>query len=381
MKVLFLTRFPPEKNGVGDYTYELASYLKKYCDIFVLTFGNRKVELINGIRVFRFILQNSFFKGYIVSKLIKALNKIFDFDLVHFQTASFCFDRNFYLFPLFLKDLNLVTTLHEVLTLRQFHYLPFVINVYRRSKRIIVLSLEEIKILTKLFRIRSSNIVWMHHGADVNVFNPNVSSKYFRERYDLGNSFVILTLGFIGPVKGYDVLIRSFKKVSGKMRDAKLVIAGMPRKETEWYFNYLKALVELFDLRDRVIFTGYIDYGLLPSCFASADIFVLPYKGGIQKSGPLHRALASGRVIVATDLPSVREVIKHGFNGFIVKPGDVNELANALLLLYKNEDLRKSLSSNARLFAENILIGTKLQRKPLKYTKRSSINFLFFTFD
>ena len=103
MKILFLTRFPPEKDGVGDYTYELVSYLKKYCDVFVLTFGNGKEELINGIRVLRLIPQNSFFKGYIVSRLINVLNENFDFDLVHFQTASFTFDRNFYLFPLFLK--------------------------------------------------------------------------------------------------------------------------------------------------------------------------------------------------------------------------------------------------------------------------------------
>jgi len=341
----------------------LVIYLKKYCDVFVLTFGDGKEELINGIRLLRFIPQNSFFKGYIVSRLINVLNENFDFDLVHFQTASFTFDRNFYLFPLFLKNLNLITTLHEVLTLRQFHYLPFVINVYRRSKRVIVLSLDEIRILTEFFRIRSSNIVWMHHGADVNVFNPNVSSKDFKESYGLGNSFVILTLGFIGPGKGYDVLIRSFKKVSGRMRDSKLVIAGMPRKETEWYFNYLKALVERFGLNDRVIFTGYVDYELLPSCFASADIFVLPYKGGVQKSGPLHRALASGRAIIATDLPAMREVIKHGYNGFLVRPNDVDELANALLLLYKNEDLSKSLSYNARLFAEQYLDWDKIARK------------------
>ena len=363
MKVLFLTRFPPEKDGVGDYTYELASYLKKYCDVFVLTFGDGKEELINGIRVFRFIPRNSFFKGYIVSRLVNVLNENFDFDLLHFQTASFTFDRNFYLFPLFLKNLNLITTLHEVLNIRQFHYLPFVINVYRRSKRVIVLSLDEIRILTELFRIRSSNIVWMHHGADVNVFNPNVSSRDFKEKYGLGDSFVILTLGFIGPGKGYDVLIRSFKKVSGRMRDAKLVIAGMPRKETEWYFNYLKALVERFGLNDRVIFTGYVDYELLPSCFTSADIFVLPYKGGFQKSGPLHRALASGRAIITTDLPAMKEVINHGYNGLLVRPNDVDELASALLLLYKNEDLRKSLSSNARLFAEQYLDWDKIARK------------------
>ena len=366
MKVLFLTRFPPERDGVGDYTYELVSYLKKYCDVFVLTFGDGEEELINGIRVFRFIPQNSFFKGYVVSRLINVLNENFDFDLVHFQTASFTFNRNFYLFPLFLKGLNFVTTLHEVLTLRQFHYLPFVINVYRRSKRVIVLSLEEIRILTELFRVRSSNIVWMHHGADVNVFNPNVSSRDFRERYGLGDSFVILTLGFIGPGKGYDVLIRSFKKVSGRMRDAKLVIAGMPRRGTEWYFNYLKALVEWFGLRDRVVFTGYVDYELLPSCFVSGDIFVLPYRGGVQKSGPLHRAMASGRAIIATDLPGVREVIKHGFNGFLVGPNDVNGLADALLLLYNDDGLRRRFSVNARLFAEKYLDWGKIAYKTFK---------------
>jgi len=35
MKILFLTKFPPEKDGVGDYTYELVRYLKKYCNVSV----------------------------------------------------------------------------------------------------------------------------------------------------------------------------------------------------------------------------------------------------------------------------------------------------------------------------------------------------------
>jgi glycosyltransferase involved in cell wall biosynthesis len=105
---------------------------------------------------------------------------------------------------------------------------------------------------------------------------------------------------------------------------------------------------------------------MLPSCFSSADIFVLPYKGGYQKSGPLHRALASGRAIIASDLQSVREVIKHGYNGMLFKPNNVDELANLILELYKDEDKRKELSKNAREFAEKYLDFNIIAKQTVK---------------
>ena len=170
-----------------------------------------------------------------------------------------------------------------------------------------------------------------------------------------------MILGFVGRGKGHDILIKAFNKISNKIPEAKLVIAGGIKDVS--YLNYLKKLA--LPIKEKVIFTGYIPYELLPSCFASADIFVLPYLGGVHVSGPLHRALASGRVIIASESPIVKEVIKHNYNGILIKP-EINELANKIVELYENKELRNKLSYNARKFAEEFLDWDKIAKQTIK---------------
>ena len=356
IKALFITKFPPAKDGVGDYTFELIQYLKKYCEVGVLTYKNGHDEE----NIYR-VLNDDKLIFYYVQKYIKFLCREKGYNIIHFQTASFTFPRNFYLFSLFINK-RLVSTIHEVLTLRQFHYLPFVLNVYIKSDIIITLSKEIAKLLIKYYKIKPEKIRVMHHGADITRFNPNVDSKIFRTLFNLEDDFVIMIFGFIGQGKGHDVLIKAFSKISHKMPDAKLVIAGSA-KDTN-YLEYLKKIAS--ENKEKIIFTDYIPYEILPSCLASADIFVLPYLGGMHPSGPLHRALASGKAIIASDTPVMREVIKDGYNGILIKPGDVNELANAMLRLYEDGNLRNELARNARKFAEEFLDWDKIAKKTIE---------------
>jgi len=359
MKVLFVSRFPPEKDGVGDYTYELSLYLKKYCEVGVLTFKTGKSEE----NIFRLLNPNNKLIFHEVIRYIKLLCKEKNYDIIHFQTASFTFPRNFYIFPLFL-DVNLISTIHEVLTIRQFHYLPFVFNVYHKSKVLITLSKEIAKFLIKYYRIDSNKVRVIKHGADINRFHPNVDQRPFRELYNVKEDFIIMILGFVGKGKGHDILIKAFKKIHNKIPDAKLIIAGGTKDEN--YKNYLKKLA--LPIKEKVIFTDYIPYELLPSCLASADIFILPYIGGVHVSGPLHRALASGRPIIASESPIVKEIIIHGYNGILIKP-EIEELAKTIVELYENKELRNKLSHNARKFAEEFLDWDKIAKQTLRIYK------------
>jgi len=356
--VLFITKYPPQRDGVGDYTYELSKYLRKYCKVGILTFKERNAEYEES--VYRLLEQNRKLSFLDVQRYAKLLMEKHGYEVIHFQTASFTFPRNFYLFPLFL-DAKLVSTVHEVLTLRQFHYLPFVYNVYSRSRIIITLSKEIAKMMMKLYRIKPHRIKVMHHGADINLFRPDVDPSRFKEAFGLKDDFIIMTLGFIGKGKGHDTLIQSFIKVAKEMPNAKLVIAGFAKDKS--YLYYLKSLAS--KIKDRVIFTDYVPYEILPACLASADIFVLPYKGGLHPSGPLHRALASGRAIIASNTPVFREVIKHRYNGMLIDV-NVDNLSNAILDLYKNEDLRRELAKNARKFAEENLDWDIIAKQTLK---------------
>ena len=66
----------------------------------------------------------------------------------------------------------------------------------------------------------------------------------------------------------------------------------------------------------------------------------------------LLEAAACGKPLVATDMPGCREIVRPGENGFLVIPGDVNDLADALCRLIVNRDLRDSFGRNSRLMVE-----------------------------
>jgi len=79
-----------------------------------------------------------------------------------------------------------------------------------------------------------------------------------------------------------------------------------------------------FDIRDR-----YIASKEIPRLFGEAGVVVLPYIEGTQ-SGVAAMAIGYGRPIVASAVGSLPELVRHGENGLLVPPQDVNALVSAL---------------------------------------------------
>lgn len=83
----------------------------------------------------------------------------------------------------------------------------------------------------------------------------------------------------------------------------------------------------------------------------SAHIVCLPsYREGLPKA--LAEAAASGKPIVATDVPGCREIVRHGENGLLVPNKNVEALAEALKALIENPEIRKSMGEKSRKLAE-----------------------------
>lgn len=86
----------------------------------------------------------------------------------------------------------------------------------------------------------------------------------------------------------------------------------------------------------------------MPAVLAGCAVFCLPsyYGEGIPKV--LLEAAASSRPIVTTDSPGCREVVRHGDNGFLVRPRDAVAIADALQPLIEHPDLRRSMGQRGR---------------------------------
>jgi glycosyltransferase involved in cell wall biosynthesis len=89
----------------------------------------------------------------------------------------------------------------------------------------------------------------------------------------------------------------------------------------------------------------------MPTLLASCHVVCLPsYREGLPKS--LIEAAAAGRPIVTTDVPGCREVVRHEDNGLLVPAGDAAALADALMRLIENPELRRQMGDRGRARAE-----------------------------
>jgi len=137
----------------------------------------------------------------------------------------------------------------------------------------------------------------------------------------------LLFFGFIRPYKGVDVLLRALALVP----DVRLVVAG----EVWEGEDRLRALVAELGLADRVdLRLAYLPNEELDALLRDADALVLPYTSGTGTQ-QVRVAQAHGVPVVASRISTMPEQVEDGVDGFLVRPGDVEDLAAALRRLYE----------------------------------------------
>ena len=99
-------------------------------------------------------------------------------------------------------------------------------------------------------------------------------------------------------------------------------------------------------LANRFRFLGWVPYERMPSLLNLADVVVQPSEGeGLARV--YLEAMACGRLLVASDIPAAREVIRHGENGLLFPKADVQQLS-ATLVAARDPRLRARLGRAAR---------------------------------
>jgi len=152
--------------------------------------------------------------------------------------------------------------------------------------------------------------------------------------------FVVGWIGRMTAVKRTDIVLRSFSRLKDEGVDAVLCMVGdgPDRRSVEDLAG------ELGVMRDS-LFPGYQeDVGPF---FAAFDVFVLP-SGNEGTPVTAIEALASGCPVVATRVGGVPDVVTDGEDGFLVEPGDVEELAARLAQLANDPDLRGRMGAAGR---------------------------------
>ena len=156
---------------------------------------------------------------------------------------------------------------------------------------------------------------------------------------------VVAYAGHLYPWKGSDAVLHAIARVPGARG---LIIGGHPR-EADW--TRVHELAQSLGVFDRVTFTGFVASADVPARLAEASILVVPTVAtpSARYTSPLKlfEYMSLGRPIVATDLPSVREIISDDVNGLIIPPGDPDAMAGAIFRLADHPDLSERLAKRA----------------------------------
>ena len=152
--------------------------------------------------------------------------------------------------------------------------------------------------------------------------------------------------GHLYAWKGVDVLLRALAQVPAVCG---LVVGG---HEAEPDLARVRALAQDLGIADRVTFTGLVEPSQVAEHLARARVLVLPNPASAistKYTSPLKlfEYMAAGRAIVASDLPSIREVLTHEESALLVEPGDPKALAGAIERLILDEALAARLSQTA----------------------------------
>ncbi len=164
------------------------------------------------------------------------------------------------------------------------------------------------------------------NGVDINRFRACGEEK---------NPFEILFVGRIEPRKGLQFLVNALPLIKREIPQAQLTVVGG---------GYKGMRLDIpSEVKDFIRFLGFVAPSDLPKIFSRASVFVSPAISGESFGIVLLEAMATETPVIASSIPGYRCVIEDGNNGLLISPGNSKEIADKIITLLKNKNMRETL--------------------------------------
>jgi glycosyltransferase involved in cell wall biosynthesis len=286
------------------------------------------------------------------------------YDLIHVHSVP-----DFLVFAALLPRLlgtKIILDIHDLLP--EFYASKF--GVSDKSLTFRLLLWEERLSCRFAHRVIAANHLWVQKlesrsvpPAKLSVFlnYPDTALFQPREKQGSGGKFLILFPGSLNWHQGLDVAIRAFHHIADQVPEAEFHIYGDGGAKED-----LIQLVERLRLQERVIFHGWLPVPQIASLMAQADLAVVPKRkdsfGDQAFSTKTLEFMCLGVPLVLSDTT----IDRHYFNDSVVRffrSGDEQDLAQAMLQMIEDRELRERLAGNALEFVR----AFDWNRKKLEY--------------
>ncbi len=353
MRLALFSSTVDARDGYGNITFELSQHLARAgtsITLFLPASQKSVADRLNLPFPVRCELPEYIYRIY----QPRALGYLKTFDLSGFDLVHSLFEFPYCLMALRSARRNRLPFLmgaqgtHGVRPLTYFPERPIIKWCYRQAHSFVVPS-QCTKNMVEEYAHEQYRIEVIHNGVNFERFQRDTDPSKLRRQY--GNDIVLLTVGGLWGRKGHDLTLRALKLVTQKRRDVRYVMVGEGNGRPQ-----LEALVHELGLESFVEFAGRKSGDDLVRHYQAADIYVhtpkvvdLKFEGfGIVYL----EASACGKPIVATDAGGVRDAVLDGETGFVAPDGDVPGVADRILQLMENADLRRRMGESGRQYAK-----------------------------
>lgn len=296
--------------------------------------GCQSEEVVEGIRIIRAGGRNNF--NFVAPRHVKRLLKSEKFDL-------FVEDINkvpFYS-PLYVKIPSIITIPH-LFAKAIYHELNPILGTYiyvsewpifwlYKKKQFCVVS-ESTKIDIVSRGIPEDQVTVVHNGVNHAIYNNKKNYQKFEQP-------TVLYLGRIKKYKSVQHLITAMKVVRDQIKDARLVVVGGGD-----YLDQLKNLAARENLGEAAQFPGFVDTDRKVEYLCRSHVMVHP---SLKEGWGLTNIEANccGTAVIAADAPGLRDSVNNNHSGLLYQYGNIDELAEKIILMLTDHELRRRLES------------------------------------
>src|SRR3989344_1062641 len=255
-----------------------------------------------------------------------------------------------YITPFFVPEkVKIITTIHDIsfnfyprfIKFTDLFFLKLLIPLsLKRADKIIAVSEFTRSEIIRYYKINDKKVICIYNAISEEFLIPTTNDQQLiaiKKRYNLPENY-ILHVGTMQPRKNIPLLIKAYAKIKNKLPDIKLVLAG--DKESHNFDKNIEIEISKNNLKNDIVFPGYIEQKDLPYVFRLAKLFAFPslYEGfGI----PILEAMSQKVPVIISDIPVHREVA--GDTALYFDPANLDDFANKIYNILTDEKLRNKL--------------------------------------
>lgn len=230
---------------------------------------------------------------------------------------------------------------------------------YMKGSAVTPVSLGYFDTIALKYGVERSKIHLVRGGVDLTIFKPSA------KRPEQSEPFIVLYTGAFSSGYDFDQLLKAAKVVEAKEDGVGFIIQGKGER-----LNHIESTIRKLNLRNVRLIDKLLSREEVAALMGQADVLVLPLadygRPYLGMSSKLYEYQATGRPIICCAEGRPAEYVKESDSGIVVKPGNYEELAEAVIQLKRNPNIARTIGKRGRDYVENVAsleaIGSEMKR-------------------